>query len=59
MERELEWTAPNILTNKLLQSIDSDEIEKETGINLFDNIGGGDNTEVTAVLIPKNIRFNN
>ena len=57
-ERELEWTKPNIVASKLLDDIDSDELEQQTGINKYDeNEAALDNTEVVSGLLPPRIRF--
>lgn len=55
----MDWTKPNIIPSKLIEAIDSDELEKETGINRHDeNEGIGNNTEGLPTLVPPKIRFN-
>lgn len=58
-EKELEWTKPNIVASKLLDDIDSDELEQQTGINLYnENEANLNNTDVVSGLIPPKIKFN-
>lgn len=58
-EKELEWTKPNIVASKLLDDIDSDELEQQTGINLYnENEANLNNTDVVPGLIPPKIKFN-
>ena len=58
-EKELDWTKPNIISSKLLEAIDSDELEQQTGINRYDeNEGLADNSEGIPALLPPKIKFN-